>query len=124
GHGLSYTTFEYSDVELSDTQISKDGEIVASVTVTNTGKRTGMESVIWYIKDHVGTITRPVREVKHFEKISLEPGESKTLTFSIRPNLHLSFPDFDGNYLLEDGDFSVIVDDKFKSFAFKKSESK
>lgn len=124
GYGLSYTNFEYSDIELTSTKLSEKEEITARVTVTNTGEVAGKETIIWYIKDHVGSITRPVREVKHFEKVLLQPGESKTLEFTIRPDIHLAFPDFEGNYLLENGKFSVKVEDKSKTFTFNKRESR
>lgn len=116
GHGLSYTQFNYSEITLSDRTIKDTETITVSVTVTNTGDRPGKESVIWYLKDHVGTITRPVKEVKHVEKISLKPGESKQVSFEIVPCKHLGFPNFEGDYILETGKFSVIVEKKKADF--------
>jgi len=86
GHGLSYTTFSYSGLELSSQSLDKNGFLTASVTVTNSGERAGMESVLWFITDKVGAITRPVEELAHFEKVTLEPGESLTLEFVITPH--------------------------------------
>lgn len=119
GHGLSYTSFSYSEISLSENSINDTESITATVTVTNTGDRTGKESVIWYLKDHVGTITRPVKEVKHMEKIQLQPGESKQVSFVINPCKHLGFPNFDGDYVLETGKFSVIVEEKKAEFDLK-----
>ena len=83
GHGLSYTTFEYSDVTLSNNEMTADGQVKASVTVTNTGKRDGKEVVQLYVRDIYATSSRPVKELKGFEKISLKAGESKTVSFEI-----------------------------------------
>ena len=94
GYGLSYTTFQYSDIALSASAMGQDGSITAAVTVTNTGKRDGAEVVQLYIRDLVGSITRPVKELKGFEKIFLKAGESKTVTFKITPEL-LRFYDYD-----------------------------
>ncbi len=110
GHGLSYTTFEYSGLQLSDTTITNgSASVKASVTVKNTGSRTGKEAVLWFIHDETASISRPVRELKYYEKITLEPGESKTVTFEITPGRDLAFPDKSGNSILEDGRFHVMV---------------
>lgn len=108
GYGLSYTQFSYSDVKLSSTTLDKTGEITASVTVTNTGKVEGKEVVQLYIRDLVGSVTRPVKELKGFEKISLKAGESKTVSFKITPEL-LKFYNYDLEYVFEPGDFDVMI---------------
>ena len=94
GYGLSYTTFQYSDIALSTPVMGQNGSTTAVVTVTNTGKRDGAEVVQLYIRDLVGSITRPVRELKGFEKVFLKAGESKTVSFKITPEL-LRFYDYD-----------------------------
>ena len=108
GYGLSYTSFQYSDVALSAATMGKDGSVTATVTVTNTGKREGAEVVQLYIRDLVGSITRPVMELKGFEKISLKAGESKTVSFKITPDL-LRFYDYNMNHVVEPGDFDVMI---------------
>ena len=108
GYGLSYTTFQYSDIALSASAMEQDGSITAAVTVTNTGKRDGAEVVQLYIRDLVGSITRPVKELKGFEKIFLKAGESKTVTFKITPEL-LRFYDYDLKQVAEPGDFDVMI---------------
>ena len=108
GYGLSYTSFQYSDVALSAATMGKDGSVTATVTVTNTGKRDGAEVVQLYIRDLVGSITRPVMELKGFEKISLKAGESKTVSFKITPDL-LRFYDYNMNHVIEPGDFDVMI---------------
>ena len=108
GYGLSYTTFQYSDIVLSASAMGQDGSITAAVTVTNTGKRDGAEVVQLYIRDLVGSITRPVKELKGFEKIFLKAGESKTVTFKITPEL-LRFYDYDLKQVAEPGDFDVMI---------------
>ena len=116
GEGLSYTTFEYSDLTLSDNQLLTGERIRAEVTVTNSGNRAGMESVLWFLTDHVGKITRPVKELKHFEKVNLEPGESVRLEFLISPNKHLTYPDRNGEPVLEAGRFTVRTGELTKEF--------
>ncbi|MFV0468021.1 MAG: beta-glucosidase BglX [Dysgonomonas sp.] len=108
GYGLSYTQFSYSDVSLSSKEISTQGDLTASITVTNTGKVEGKEVVQLYIRDLVGSVTRPVKELKGFEKISLKPGESKTVSFKITPEL-LKFYNYDLEYVVEPGDFDIMI---------------
>lgn len=108
GYGLSYTTFGYSPVSLSSPTMERDGKVFASVTVTNTGSRAGSEVVQLYVRDLVGSITRPVKELKGFEKIHLSPGESRTVTFEITADL-LRFYDYELNHVVEPGDFSIMI---------------
>lgn len=108
GYGLSYTTFAYSDIHLSSTEMSADGELTATVTVTNTGSRDGAEVVQLYIRDLVGSVTRPVKELKGFEKIFLKSGESRKVSFSITPEL-LKFYNYDLQFVCEPGDFDVMI---------------
>ena len=108
GYGLSYTTFAYSDIHLSSTEMSADGELTAIVTVTNTGSRDGAEVVQLYIRDLVGSVTRPVKELKGFEKIFLKAGESRKVSFSITPEL-LKFYIYDLQFVCEPGDFDVMI---------------
>lgn len=108
GFGLSYTSFNYSDVKLSSNTISKGKSITASVNLTNTGKYDGKEVVQFYIRDLVGTITRPVKELKGFQKVNLKAGESKTITFNISEN-DLKFYNSDLRFVAEPGDFQVFI---------------
>lgn len=108
GYGLSYTNFSYSDVTLSTNKMDMNGSVTASVIVTNTGKRDGAEVVQLYIHDLVGSITRPVKELKGFEKINLRAGESRKVTFTITPDM-LSFYNYDLKHVAEPGDFDVMI---------------
>ena len=108
GYGLSYSKFDYSDVKLSSTQIDANGELMASVTVTNKSKVDGAEIVQLYIRDVVGSVTRPVKELKGFEKVFIKAGESKTVNFKITPEM-LKFYDYDLNFVFEPGDFDVMI---------------
>jgi len=108
GYGLSYTTFEYSNLSVSPAQIGPAGKPKVSVTVTNTGKRAGDEVVQLYIRDLVSSVTRPVMELKDFKRISLAPGESKTVEFTITPD-KLSFLDINMNRIVEPGWFDIMV---------------
>jgi beta-glucosidase len=108
GFGLSYTTFSYSDFILSQTDFQRGKSITATVTVTNTGNRYGDEVVQWYIKDKVASLTRPIIELKGFEKIGLEPGTSKKVTFLIDEST-LAFYTAQKNWEAELGDFEVMV---------------
>ena len=85
GHGLSYTTFSYSAPTVSPARIPPDGRATASVDVTNSGKRAGDEVVQLYIRDEVSRATRPVMELKGFRRITLAPGERRTVTFEVGP---------------------------------------
>ena len=108
GHGLSYTSFEYSDIELSDTAFKGNGTITAKVTVTNTGSREGTEVVQLYIRDLVGSVTRPVKQLKGFQRICLQPGESREVSFTIDKEM-LSFYRQDMSWGPESGDFHLFV---------------
>ena len=108
GYGLSYTTFDYSPLTLSSNTMATSGNITASVTVTNTGAVEGTEVVQLYIRDMVGSIARPVQELKGFERISLKSGESRTVNFTINADL-LKFYNKDLNYVCEPGEFDVMV---------------
>ncbi|MEP7228733.1 MAG: beta-glucosidase BglX [Ginsengibacter sp.] len=108
GYGSSYTTFTYSDVKLSGSSMNANGSITATVTVSNTGNTDGKEVVQLYIRDVVGSTTRPVKELKGFQKIDLKAGESKTLTFKITNN-DLKFYNYDLKYVSEPGDFKLFI---------------
>lgn len=108
GYGLTYTTFDYSDLALSSNEMTQDGTITASVKLTNTGKREATETVQLYIRDLVGSVSRPVRELKGFERVTLKPGESRTVKFDITPDM-LKFYNFDLVYGNEPGDFDLFI---------------
>lgn len=108
GFGLSYTTFEYTNLEVTPGEIGNNGRADVSVTVRNTGKRWGDEIVQLYIRDVVSTVTRPVMELKDFRRISLAPNESRTITFMITPD-KLSFLDLNMNRVVEPGIFEIMV---------------
>ena len=108
GHGLSYTTYKYSDLRLSTNEIDKDGTIDVSVKVTNTGKRDGVEIAQLYLRDTFSSVTRPVKELKDFARISLKAGETREVTFKITPD-KLGFYDKKMNWIVEPGEFVVMV---------------
>ncbi len=108
GYGLSYTTFEYSNLKLSSDKMNINETITVSVDVKNSGSREGQEIVQLYIRDLVGSVTRPVKELKDFTKISLKPGETKKVEFTITSD-KLKFYDINMNYVIEPGDFKVFV---------------
>ena len=108
GYGLSYTTFEYGDVKLSNDKLSGNEELTVSVDVTNTGERAGREIVQLYIRDLVGSITRPVKELKGFEIANLKAGDSKQVVFHITTD-QLKFYNYDLKYDWESGDFEIMV---------------
>ena len=108
GYGLSYTSFSYSPVTLSADRMDQNGSIKASVTVTNTGSVAGKEVIQMYIRDLVGSSTRPVRELKGFEKILLQPGESRTVEFTVDVEM-LKFYNADMQYVAEPGTFRVFI---------------
>jgi beta-glucosidase len=108
GYGLSYTSFSYSPVKLSTSSAKGNQTVTASVTVTNTGSVEGKEVVQLYIRDIVGSITRPVEELKGFQKIDLKAGESKTVSFNISPS-DLKFYNGELRYDWESGDFDIMI---------------
>lgn len=108
GYGLSYTTFDYSDFTLSSTEMDENGVITAGVKVTNTGNRDADEVVQLYIRDLVGSVSRPVKELKGFKRIHLKAGESCNVEFSITTDL-LKFYNFDLQYVAEPGEFVAMI---------------
>ncbi|MDX1542880.1 MAG: beta-glucosidase BglX [Christiangramia sp.] len=108
GYGLSYTTFEYSDVRASSKELSADGSIELSATVTNTGNYDGEEIVQLYIRDLVRSVTPPGKELKGFQKIALKKGESKTVTFTISTE-DLKFYNYNIEYVYEPGEFEFLI---------------
>jgi beta-glucosidase len=108
GFGLSYTTFEFSPPRLSKTRILRDGSTRLSVDVTNTGQRAGAEIVQLYIRDLVSSVTRPVKELKGFQRVVLHPGETRTVVFEITSEL-LAFWDVNMRYTVEAGDFELMT---------------
>jgi len=108
GHGLSYTTFAYSVPRLSATRIGTTGSIMVQTDVTNTGTVAGDEVVKLYVRDEVASVTRPVRELRGFERITLEPGQSRTVSFTLEPD-DLAFFDQRMQRVVEPGFFTVWV---------------
>ncbi len=115
GHGLSYTTFEYSNLELSKKELRKNDKLTIKVTIKNTGSIIGKESAELYISDKIGSVSRPVKELKGFEKVQLKPGESKVVTFKISAN-DLSFIGRDNRRIIESGNFEVTISKLHNSF--------
>ena len=108
GYGLSYTTFAIDNLRLTRKRISRDGATRVLADVTNTGKRAGTEVVQMYIRDLFSSATRPLKELKGFEKVSLQPGETKTVAIDITPE-SLAFYNIDMKYVVEPGDFEIMV---------------
>ena len=108
GYGLSYTTYQYTNLRLSKSEISTDETLTASIDITNTGQMDGDEIVQLYIGDDFSSVTRPLKELKGFKRISLKKGEQKTVTFDITPHM-LSFYDTDMNFRVEKGTFKIMV---------------
>ncbi|MEY3422212.1 MAG: beta-glucosidase BglX, partial [Bacteroidota bacterium] len=108
GYGLSYTTFEYTKPVISSTTMTKGKNLTVSLTVRNTGKMAGHEVVQMYIRDLVGSISRPLKELKGFQKIYLQPGESREVVFSIDEEL-LKFYNETLEYKAEPGEFNVMI---------------
>ena len=113
GHGLSYTTFTYQDLTIDSQTLE------AKVKVTNTGNRKGKETLLWYVVDPEARITQPLRKLKKFEKIELEPGEAQIVSYPIQPEEHLSYLDSQGVMHLESGDFHIEVGGLKASFTLE-----
>jgi beta-glucosidase len=108
GHGLSYTTFEVSNLQLSRSTVSRNGSVRASVDVTNTGGRQGDEVVQLYIHDPVASISQPVRRLRGFERVTLDPGQTRTITFTLNKS-DFGFYDNRGRFVVEPGRIDVYA---------------
>lgn len=116
GYGLSYTTFSYGTLRLERTTLHRGERLVAEIEVTNDGTCDGKETVLWYVSDPVASISRPMRELRHFEKQSIPAGESRVFRFEIDPERDLSFPDATGERHLENGTFVLEVNGRRVEF--------
>ena len=112
GHGLSYTEFQYGVVTPSNTTVKRGEKLSVEVTVTNVGKRDGAETVHWFISDPYCSITRPVKELKHFEKQFIKVGETRTFRFDVDLERDLGFVDGNGKRFLEAGEYNIWVQDQ------------
>jgi beta-glucosidase len=108
GHGLSYTSFEYSNLRIETPRVRRDGEVRLSVDVANTGARAGAEVVQLYIRDVLASVTTPVKQLRGFERVELKPGEKKTVRFTLRPQ-DLSLLDRSLKPVVEPGEFRVMI---------------
>ena len=118
GHGLSYTSFTYSDLKLSNTTLTSDTKLTVTVTVKNTGERAGKHSVELYTKDLYASVTPCMKRLRSFQKISLNPGESKQVIFTLDKN-DLAFVNAQLKTVTEPGDFEVMIGDLKATFSFK-----
>lgn len=115
GHGLSYTSYAYANMQVSDTLIKNaDTKIEVSIEIKNTGRREGKEVVMLFMQDEVGRITRPVKQLLRFEKVFLPAGITKKIVFEIVPSKDFSYPDEKGNPILENGHFTLIIGNETK----------
>jgi beta-glucosidase len=119
GFGLSYTQFQFGKPRLKKSVIGKTESTVVQVNVTNTGSRAGDEVVQMYIRDKVSSVTRPVKELKGFQRITLSPGESKTITLEITPE-HLAFYNIDMKYVVEPGEFEIMIGNSSRDLDLQK----
>ena len=108
GFGLSYTTFEYSNIKLSETSFNANQTVKVSVDIINTGNFDGKEVVQLYIRDLVGSVTRPIKELKGFQKINIKKGEKQTVTFDISVE-DLKFYNSDLKHVAEPGEFEIFI---------------
>jgi len=120
GYGLSYTTFSYKKIELENKNLSFNDTLIVSVNVENTGEREGKETVQLYIRQEYCSVTRPVKELKAFKKISIEPGETKQVNFKLKLK-DLGYYNNKGKYLLEPGKFFIMVGSSSEDIKFKKT---
>jgi beta-glucosidase len=108
GHGLSYTSFRYDDLVLSADELPVDGELAISFTLANVGSRAGTEVAQLYLRDDVGSVTRPVKELKGFARVSLDAGETARVTFGVHTDL-LSFTGVDHERIVEPGTIAAMI---------------
>lgn len=116
GAGLSFTTYDYGEISLPKETLRKGEEMTVEVRVSNSGPRDGMETVMWFVSDPVATLSRPVKELKHFEKKLIKAGEEAVYRFTVNPQRDLSYRDAEGNLVLEAGDYYLQVKDKRVKF--------
>lgn len=109
GYGLSYTTFAYSNLRLSAEEITDEETVTATVTVTNTGSRVGKTVVQLYVGDNESTVLRPMRELKGFEKVELQPGESKDVSFTLDKRAFAYWNEDIGDWHVESGEFTIEI---------------
>ena len=119
GFGLSYTTFEYSNMQISSKTLSVEKELLVSVDVTNTGKMKGKEVVQLYVRDHYASISPPLKKLKRFLKIDLNPLEKRTVEFTISVD-DLKFYGKENKWITEEGKFSITISNLSKEFNFKR----
>jgi len=112
GYGLSYTTFEYGELKATAQKVKPDGTLTVEVAIKNTGDVDGMETVHWYISDPVSTISRPVKELKYFQKQLIKKGETQVFRFDLNVKKDFGFVNGKGEKFIEEGDYFVIVKDK------------
>ena len=112
GHGLSYTSFSYGNPTISKKEVRSGDKFTVTIPVTNTGERDGMETVFWYVSDPYGSVTRPDKELRHFEKKLIRKGETSEFQFNVNVDSDLCFVDSEGKRLLEPGEMTIIVGDK------------
>ncbi len=118
GYGLSFTTFEYSNLKISSQEITENEELTVKIDVKNTGKMAGKEVVQLYLTDMYGSVTRPNKQLKGFEKVLLNPGEVKTIEFKLNKQ-HLSFIGLENKRIVEPGDFVITIENHTANFGLK-----
>ncbi|MBN2818777.1 MAG: fibronectin type III-like domain-contianing protein, partial [Bacteroidales bacterium] len=106
GYGLSYTGFEYSNLSVDKTSFTADDDLTFTVDVSNTGERAGKESVLLFSSDLIASLTPDVRRLRAFDKVEIQPGETKTVTLKLKGS-DLAFVGYDGKWVLEKGDFRI-----------------
>ncbi|MBT6815453.1 MAG: beta-glucosidase, partial [Flavobacteriales bacterium] len=119
GFGLSYTTFEYSNMQITNKTLSSENTLLVSVDVTNSGKMKGKEVVQLYVRDHFASISPSLRKLKRFTKIELEPSEKRTVAFTIGIE-DLKFYGKENKWIVEEGKFSLMINSLSKDFNFKR----
>jgi len=118
GHGLSYTTYSYSDLSVTPATVGPTGTVNVSVKVTNTGRRVGKETAILYVRDEVATLSPPGKRVRRFAKVLLDPGQSRALSFTLGRD-DLSFIGPDNRPMIEPGEFTVMIGGLSKTFTLR-----
>jgi beta-glucosidase len=118
GHGLSYTSFEYSNLNINKKLLTKNEEINVTIDLKNSGNSKGKEVIQLYIRDHYASISPPLKKLKRFAKVELNPNEKLTINFVLDKD-DLTFYGIENNWIVEDGKFSVIINDLKKEFNYK-----